>query len=66
MQNRCRTETLLLTSDACLRAREQTAESICSLTYLVNKGQLDKQVYSHSEGDIKRAGGVGGVAQRES
>lgn len=30
----------------------QRSESICSLTYLVNEGQLNKQVHSHREGYI--------------
>lgn len=46
----------------------QRPDSICSLTYLVNEGQLNKQLNSHREGKVERGGsesrGEGGKETR--
>ena len=49
----------------------QSPETICSLTYLVNEGQLNKQLYYHGEVKMERdgsesgGGGGGGKGTRE-
>lgn len=43
----------------------QRPESICSLIYLVNEKQLNKQLDSHREGDSERVEGPGGRGSKE-